>query len=40
MHISSLERAMKLGKAFNQLYIYDLAEGKSIKVEKDVPQAQ
>jgi hypothetical protein len=40
MHISSLERAMKLGKAFNQLYIYDLAAGKSIKVEKDVPKAQ
>ena len=40
MHISSLEKAMKLGKAFNQLYIYDLAAGKSIKVEKDLPQAQ
>lgn len=40
MHISSLEKAMRLGKAFNQLYIYDLAAGKSIKVEKDVPQAQ
>jgi hypothetical protein len=40
MHISSLQKAMKLGKAFNQLYIYDLAAGKSIKVEKDLPQAQ
>jgi hypothetical protein len=40
MHVSSLRWAMKLGKEFNQLYIYDLAEGKSIKVEKDLPQAQ
>ena len=40
MRISSLQKAMKLGKEFNQLYIYDLAAGKSIKVEKESSDAQ